>query len=181
MINRFLFDLFSYFELKNYFHSRLCTKNYQEVCRNQNQRAVAAAQLRAEPLPGPDHATFNDGGICQHKNILFCNCLESFHKNTNALKNLSRNDSKSIYIPILFYSYPSSKHNNISELWYRQHTAMKKRKKQNPDSAPSPGKVGKRSARLSASAQDSEGDGGVHFTPPLAANIRTSAVNEISQ
>ena len=55
-----------------------------------------------------DHATFNDGGICQHKNILFCNCLESFHKNTNALKNLSRNDSKSIYIPILFYIYPSS-------------------------------------------------------------------------
>ena len=60
-------------------------------------------------------------------------------------------------------------------------TTMKKRKKQNPYPAPSPGKVGKRSARLSASGQDSEGDGGVHFTPPLAANVRTSAVNEISQ
>ena len=56
---------------------------------------------------------------------------------------------------------------------------MKKRKKQNPDSAPSPGKVSKRSAGLPA--QDGEGDGGVHFTPPLAANVRTSAVNEISQ
>ena len=90
-----------------------------------------------------------------------------------------------IYIPIIFYIYPSSKHNNISELWYRQHTTtMKKRKKQNPYPAPTPtpGKVSKRSAGLSAvSAQDSEGEGGVHFTPPLTANVRTSAVNEISQ
>ena len=73
----------------------------------------------------------------------------------------------------------SSKHNDISELWYRQHTAMKKRKKQNPDPAPSPGKMSKRSA--GQSGQDGEGEGGVHFTPPLAANLRTSAVNEISQ
>ena len=87
-----------------------------------------------------------------------------------------------IYIPIIFYIYPSSKHNNISELWYRQHTPMKKRKKQNPDPAPTPGKVSKRSAGLSAvSAKDGEGEGGVRFTPPLTANVRTSAINEISQ
>ena len=59
---------------------------------------------------------------------------------------------------------------------------MKKRKKQNPYPAPTPGKVNKRSAGLSAvSAKDGEGEGGVRFTPPLASNVRTSAVNEISQ
>ena len=96
---------------------------------------------------------------------------------------MNQNQSTIIYIPILFYIYPSSKHNNISELWYRQHTTtMKKRKKQNPDPAPTPGKVSKRSAGLSAvSAKDGEGEGGVRFTPPLAFNVRTSAVNEISQ
>ena len=84
-----------------------------------------------------------------------------------------QNQSTIIYIPILFYIYPSSKHNNISELWYRQHTTMKKRKKQNPYPAPTPGKVSKRSAGLSAvSAKDGEGEGGVRFTPPLTANVR---------